>query len=251
MKKLILAVATLFVAYTTQAGELNVTRGGGNDKKMVIGVSIGAAIPMGAYGSKNTDTTASVQNDSTHVQNGYAKTGFHFDLTAGYLFNSSVGAMVFIGGNMNSWDATTYMSVNRTPSGETYTATSYYLGQYMVGPFVQFGQGQMKFTGRLLLGLVTANRPTITDTYTGGSSTQSGSGASGFGWQLAAGIQYNFNDNMGLTVNIGYTGATVNYTGYNASGTSGSFTYNVTNTTLKQSMSVGLLTASVGLAFNL
>lgn len=255
MKKNILLAFAVLAAFTLKAG--NLSYGGGNDKKMTIGVSVGAGIPMGAWGSKNSDTASSVQNDSTHIQNGYAKTGFHFDVTAGYLFSSSVGAMVYIGGNMNSFDAATYSTANGIKSPETFTAKSYYIGQYLVGPYGSFGADKLKFNVRLLVGLVTANRPTMTrtSTYGGQSYTDeySGKGASGFGYQLGAGIVYSLNDNMGLTVNLAYTGSSVTYTGYTSVGPNpftGS-TVTTTNTTLKQTMSLGLLTASVGLAFNL
>lgn len=255
MKKQILLAFAVLAAFTVEAGNLNVTYGGGgSDKKMTIGVSIGAGIPMGAWSKKNSDTAASVQNDSTHIQNGFAKTGFHFDVTAGYLFGSSFGAMVYIGGNMNSFDATTYATVNDIKSPETVSSKSYYVGQYLVGPYGAFGSGKLKINARVLVGLVTVNRPTMTFTqpFLGQTETyqRSGKGSSSFGYQIGAGIVYGINDNMGLTINLAYTGTTANYTGYTET-ESGPMSGTNTNTTLKQSMSLGLLTATVGLAFNL
>src|SRR6185312_15108676 len=254
MKKTLLLACTVLAAYTMKAGDLNTTRGGGSDdKKIVIGISVGAGIPMGAYGNKSTDTTDS-PSDSTHVLHGYASTGFHFDVNFGYKFNSMVGAMIYIGGNMNSFDVSTYESVNnRHPaSGETFSVSSYYAGQYLVGPFLSLGSSdKLKINLRLLLGLVTVNRPTETDNFTGGSFESKGNGGSGFGYQFGAGVQYNMNDALGLTFNLAYTGSIIGYTGYTQTSTFGSTTNTYTNTTLKQTMSFGMLNATVGVAINL
>jgi hypothetical protein len=260
MKKSILVITAVMAAFTLKAGDLNTTMSGGNDSKFSIGVSVGAAIPMGAYGSKNTDTTTAVRMDSTHRQNGYASTGFHFDVTAGYLFSSNIGAMVLIGGNMNSFDASTYQTVNDVKSSGgvtvTYSAKSYYVGQYLVGPFVSLPAGdKLKIDIRVLFGLVTANTPTETETESAGSASQtytsSGNGGSGFGYHFGAGIKYNFNDKMGLTFNLAYTGASISYTGYTETGSGSLGNSTFTNTTLKSTMSTSLLTATVGIAFNL
>ncbi|HXB11052.1 MAG TPA: outer membrane beta-barrel protein [Bacteroidia bacterium] len=226
-----------------------------DDKKLTFGVSIGAAIPLSAYGSKNTDTTQAAHNDSTHRENGYASSGFHFDVTAGYRFTNNIGAMILIGGNMNSFDATTYSTVNDVKSPATYTSTSYYVGQYLIGPFVSFPAGdKLRIDIRVLVGLMMANTPTGTTTETIGSQTAtgvySGNGGSGFGYQFGAGIRYNFTDMIGLLVNVDYAGSTLSYTGYSYKQTSPYFNYTVTNTTLKATMALGLITTAVGVSFS-
>ncbi len=227
----------------------------GDDKKFTLGVSIGAAIPLAAYGSKATDTTSSVRQDSTHRQNGYASAGFHFDVTAGYRFTNNIGAMILIGGNMNSFDATTYATVNDIKSPTTFTSASYYVGQYLIGPFVSFPCGdKLRVDIRVLVGLVMANTPTETETttFSGQTATDvfSGDGGSGFGYQFGAGIKYSFSSAIGLLVNVDYAGSTLSYTGYTDNQTSpfGSFTYK--NTTLKSTMSLGIITTTVGIGFS-
>lgn len=248
MKKKILLALAIATAFTLKAGNLNVQSSKGDDKKVVLGVSVGAGIPLAAYGK--ADTLA--ENDSTH-RNGWAKTGFHFDVTAGYLFAGSIGGMIYIGGNMNSFDATSYKTINGFNSSATVTAKSYYLGQYLIGPFLALPAGdKLKINLRLLVGLVTANTPTITVGENNNvTSTYSGKGGSGFGYQFGAGIQYNFSESLGMMVNIGYTGSSISYTGYTQSQTNPALSWTYTNTTLKQTMSMGLITATIGLAINL
>lgn len=245
-KKIMFSICFLAVSVFTFAQR------GGNAKKMSLSVNVGAAMPMGAWGSKKTDTTQSVATDSTHIQNGYASTGFHFDITAGYLFSGNVGGMVLIGGNMNKFDASTYKSVNGFSGSEvSITAKSYYLGEYLVGPFFAIPAGdKIKINIRALVGLVTANTPTITESETvfgqTVSFTISGKPGSGFGYQAAAGLQYNMSDNLGLKLDLAYTGSTIAYKkGITESSASGSQSM---YTSLKRTMSVGLFTVSAGVA---
>ena len=178
-------------------------------------------------------------------------TGFHFDVSAGYQIAGPVGAMVLIGGNMNSFDATTYKSVYSVPSSESFSATSYYSGQYLVGPFLSFGGDNFKFNIRVLVGLITCSTPTTTASAGSFSDVESGDAGSGFGYQFGAGIKYNFSSSLGLLVNVDYAGATITYTGYTDDQTLGSTSTTHTNTTLKQTMGYNNITASVGIAFNL
>ena len=254
MKKqlLLVAIAVLSV-FAVKAGDkdLMFRGGGGGDSKLTIGISVGAALPGSDWAAKAKNTS----NDSTKRPDGFAMTGFHFDLTAGYQIAGPVGAMILIGGNLNNFDAATYKSVYNYPSSETFSATNYYSGQYMVGPFISVGGDNFKFNVRVLVGLITCSSPTFTSSGTFFGSTvtdvQSGNDGSGFGYQFGAGIKYNFTSSMGLLVNVDYVGSTITYTGYKDVQTSGSNSTTTTNTTLKQTMGYNNITASVGIAFNL
>lgn len=263
-KHIILIAVAVLSAFSMKAGDLNLNNttygGGSSDSKLTIGISVGAAIPLSDYAKHDTTHGYSVGGargyDSTS-RAGYAQTGFHFDVTAGYLIGGPVGAMVMIGGNMNSFDATDFESENNIKSPATFSSTSYYLGQYLVGPYLSLPAGdKLRVNIRALVGLMTCN--TTTMTYNNGQSgalaangTYSGNGGSGFGYDFGLGIKFNFNDKMGLLVNLDYAGSSIAYTGYveSTTDTFGSSTY--TNTTLKSTMAVGLFTASIGIAFNL
>ncbi|MEO6883391.1 MAG: hypothetical protein ABI199_05120 [Bacteroidia bacterium] len=234
MKKILTLVVALCIIYTSKADNSN------NGNKFTLGVSAGAALPMGTgnYGM-------------------YAQTGFHFDVTASYLFSGNIGGMVYIGENMNSFDNATFMSENRLANyDETFTSKGYNVGQYLAGPFLSLpASNKLKVNIRVLVGLVTANMPTETINGYFDTETVSGNGGIGFGYQLGAGLKYNLSDKIGLTFNVAYTGASICYAGYSdaqigtyQSGTS--FNYTKTYTT-KSTMPIGLVTSTLGLAFNL
>lgn len=262
-KKIIFSICFLAVSAFTFAQN-------DNSKKISLSVNVGAAMPLGAWGSKKTDTTQAVANDSTHIENGYAKTGFHFDITAGYLFTNNVGGMILIGGNMNKVDVSTYESVNNIKSPDKVTYKSYYVGEYLIGPFLAIPAGdKLKINIRVMGGLVTANTPAETDSYSTSDNygtisvtdKATGKSGSGFGYQAAAGVQYNLNDNLGLNLNLGYTGSSVAYKKgmtetYSQTGTGAysSITGSGTNsyyTNLKRTMSVSIFTITAGVTLSL
>jgi hypothetical protein len=223
-------------------------------KKITIEISIGASIPMGAFGSKGTDTTSAERKDTNRIYNGYAKTGFHFDVTGGYFLGNNFRFMILLGGNMNTVDAKTYTTVNGIKSPESLTATSYYVGQYFMGLSFSLPGDKLSVSFSLLGGLVTASYLTTTRIYPLGPSTETevstGNGGIGFGYQFGAGIKYSLNNCIGLTFNVAYTGSSITYIG-NTYTDSGVIAYTTANPGHKQIMMLGLLTTSVGIEFDL
>jgi len=258
MKKHILLAAAVLSAFMLKAGDLNLNYhgGGSSDSKFTIGLSVGAALPMGDYAKK--DTTGLAQSSDTTKTGrtaGWANTGFHFDVTASYMFTDNIGAQVMIGGNLNSFDAATYMTAYGIKSPATYTQNSWYIGQYLVGPVFSFGQ-QLKVNIRVLVGLVTSGGPVATETngQSGGaafSETVTSNAGSGFGYNFGAGIKYNFSEKLGLLVNVDYLGSSILYTGYKTSTTFGSLSGDGNHPTIKTAMAMGAVNATVGLAINL
>ncbi|HWY99052.1 MAG TPA: hypothetical protein VNY36_08210 [Bacteroidia bacterium] len=258
MKKHILLVVAVMSAFILKAGDKNLaSHGGGGDSKLTIGISVGAALPMGDYAKKDTTGLAS-SSDTTKTSRGagWANTGFHFDVTASYMFSDHIGAQLMIGGNLNSFDNATYMTAYGYKSPITYTQNNWYVGQYLVGPVLSFGD-KLKINIRVLVGYVASGAPTATQ-----SNGQSGSsgysvtntadgGGSGFGYNFGAGIKYNFTDKMGLLVNVDYLGSSLLYTGYKVSGNYYGFNVDGSHPTIKTAMALGILNASVGLAINL
>ena len=112
------------------------------------------------------------------------------------MFNNLIGIEVMLGGNLNSFDAATYKTVNNYPSGETFTSTNYFVGQALVGPVLSFGD-KFKFDIRALIGYVFA--PGLTQTQSNGqsgkaaaSSTYNQNLGGGFGYNFGAGINHAF-----------------------------------------------------------
>ncbi|MGP8217417.1 MAG: hypothetical protein ACLQQ4_17755 [Bacteroidia bacterium] len=268
MKKNILLAVAVLATFTMKAGDLTGTTlfsdnstsnlntasyhgGGGGGGGNFFGISIGAALPQSAYGAKAKNTS----NDSTVIPDGFANTGFHFDLTGGHMFSDNIGVMVMLGGNLNSYDVTTYESVYSISSPATFTSSSYFIGQFLVGPVLSFGD-KLKFNVRALIGYVMATG--ITQTETNGQSgalstseTVTGNMGGGFGYNIGAGIKYGLSGNMGLLFNVDYLGSSVGYTGYKESWSPSIGNGSTTNTTLKQTMSLGMINISIGLAWTM
>ena len=245
MKKIILLGITLVSVITLNA-----------QSKLSFGVSVGAALPMGDF-AKHDTAGLSRSSDTTKTGRGagWAKTGFHFDVNATYMFSDNIGGELMIGGNMNSFDNATYMTAYGFKSPETYTNNNWYIGQYLVGPVFSFGQ-QLKVNIRVLVGLVTSNGPVSTETngVSGAgafSYTATSNAGSGFGYNFGVGIKYNFNKNLGLLVNVDYLGSSIMYTGYTTSETFGNTTFNGNHPTIKTAMALGMVNATVGIAYNL
>ncbi len=274
MKKNILLAVAVLATISMKAGDLTGLRifddsptsnfsttsyhphGGGGGGGFSFGISLGAALPQSAWGAKAQEPSSNGSTSSNNViSDGFASVGLHLDATATYIFAGPVGATVMIGGNMNSFDAAKYQSVNNYPSFQTLTATNYYSGQFLVGPCLAFGS-DFKVTVRGLVGMVMIGQPTYTTTSTIGSATETsvttGKAGNGFGYGGGLGIKYNFNSSMGLLVNVDYLAANITYPdGSTTKTTVGSNSTTSSPTTYTQTMAFGLITASVGIAFNL
>jgi hypothetical protein len=147
MKKLTLIAATFITLGVLYTGQNSVVA----QSKFSFGLNVGAGIPMGAY-AKNDSTAlplssstvnAGKGNDTTKY-NGFAKTGFHFNVYGQYMIVGPVGLKVMIGGTMNSYDIATYntnydylYAKSNPNSGGLPVWTdskSYFIGQYLIGP---------------------------------------------------------------------------------------------------------------------
>lgn len=229
-----------------------------DDKKFNIGLSAGTTIPLQDYAS----TTNS--NDSTQVS-GYAQTGVHFNATASYKIIKYLGAMVMVGGNINSCNPSSSSSAGAaiTPSG------SHYVGQYLAGPYVSVPVGK-KFSVevRALVGLITAAYPKLSEstsaslgTYYSYSITTELAFKHGaaFGYSAGLGGKYMLGEHFGLMLNAAYSGSSMNFPGstfHIEQKSSGLFSTTVpinTNTTTTRTntthMSIGMINISVGIAY--
>jgi hypothetical protein len=252
--KILLALLFLFTICTSiNAGDFlakHKSRGhGGGEPKLIISASVGAGIPLGHFGK--ADTLA--QSDTTH-RNGYAKPGFHFNGSIGYRFTDNIGAMIQIGGNMNSFNTGTYSTQLAaqdgivSPATLTTTATNNYIGSYLIGPvFTLPVSDQIDVDIKLLVGLMTmqfsdltlnVNDPSIPATYVGIVATTA---TSTFAYGAGASIRFKASDMLGFKVGIDYIGGNPSFSSLKTvSGTS-------SGTLPKQSMTVGLLNISAGI----
>jgi opacity protein-like surface antigen len=181
------------------------------DPKISLGVSVGAAIPFGWYGRHDT---IGAKSDLSHIA-GYAKTGFHFNINVGYKLNEYVGAMILVAGNLHGFNSKSYTAdYGASYSSDNYiniTGTSSYIGSYLIGPFFTIPAGRkLDVNIRAIGGLQTANASSITEVeHTPVSQTSTTivyTTASGFGYNLGAGIAYRVSDKLSLPFTIDYLG---------------------------------------------
>jgi hypothetical protein len=216
--------------------------------KFSFGFNVATNIPQGAFARNDSVALPFVSGvlpnlinvrDSNNI-NGYAKTGFHFNLYATYLFTDHFGAMLSVGGNFNSFDVST-LSANEDEqySGygfggvpPTFTCSgNYYIGEYFIGPYFKIPTQSKNFSFefKILLGVITANYPNLTFNYNYMGSTASQTEVVkeglGFGYNLGGGFKYLIDKGLiGLHLGFVYTGGSINYPGYSISSSSNGIT---------------------------
>ena len=177
---------------------------------------------------------------------------------------------------LNSDIATEYMNYNHSSTGSpTFTSNSYYAGQYLIGPALKLPAGKFNIEGQILVGMVSTTYPTLTEnldqsSVSGGfTQTETGSSvttfksASGFGYNINAGIEDMIAPLIGLHLNVGYTGSSLSYSGFTTT-TSGTYTETITGfgtTTTDfssvrtdnnaKTLSVGLFQVTLGVSVDL
>jgi hypothetical protein len=231
------------------------------DNKFSIGLAAGTTIPLGGFAASGA------ASDSTHI-NGSAQTGIHFNATASYKIYKIIGAMVMVGGNINSYNAAASgFAAATVPSGP------HYVGQYMAGPYVSIPVGKKFFIeARALVGLITSHYPELTEgtsvSFSGfvganvSIDTKLKSGAA-FGYSGSVGAKYMFSNHFGLTLNVAYSGSNMKYPSYTihtvetASSILSAFSStplpNVNTTTTHNTpihMSLGMINISAGAAYS-
>ncbi len=252
--KLLTLICVFILSSLSYASDSSKGHGRGKKStKMTVGVAIGAGVPMGWFGKKDT-VGATAPKDTAHHA-GYAKLGINFNLNFAYKFTDAFGVMLVVGGNLNGFDGKSYdaawgNSFNHTSSTVT-TGTTNYIGSYMLGPFISFpGGDKLTLNIRLLGGWMTANVSTITSVTPGafGNYTQTAaykaSGTYCYGGGL--GVSYNVSNAVSIPVTVDYLGGNPIIT--EETGTFGSFSFD--SKRLKIGMGVGLINVAVGLAIH-
>jgi len=228
-------------------------------RKLSIGFSIGTNAPHARYAQSDSVAVPFISNvnDMNNI-NGYAKNGFHFNIYSTYMITQQFGAMLSIGGNFNSFDILTLnIQAYDQYAGNFFTSTpppsftisgSYYVGEYLIGPYFKFhiGPPNLSLELKVLLGVVTANYPTLTYSYdymgTIATQTETVKVGNGFGYNISGGYMYTILKGLiGLHLDVGYTGADINYPSYTTSSNGISTAYDS-----PKSMSLGILQFTLG-----
>ena len=220
---------------------------GGN--KLSIGLSVGVCIPLQNFGAKTTNT------DSARV-NGYANTGFHYNVNFGYKFSKYVGGMLMVGGSVNSFNTAAF---GGNTAFSTLTASGpHYIGQYLIGPYLAIPIGK-KFSVevRALVGLMTSSYPKLSENASfsyggysfGGSYEAKYKSGAAFGYNFGLGGKYMVSDHVGITLHAAYAGTNMVYNGLTSTiGASGTTPITTTSTTPIH-MSIGMINITGGIAY--
>jgi sterol desaturase/sphingolipid hydroxylase (fatty acid hydroxylase superfamily) len=187
--------------------------------KLRFNINAGVSVPLLAYGASDTNTTK--MSDTAH-KNGFAKTGYHFDASLQYRFSKHFGGILSVGGNINSFNGSTYSSeyFPRATNGTSVISSgSFYIGEYMGGVFASYPAGaKFNFQIQVSAGFITANYPVITVSGTSQSVTTTEitttNNAVCFGYNGSVTCMYKLSKISGITLKAGYTGSNVNYPGY-------------------------------------
>jgi len=254
MKSKLLSLICVFILSSWSYAS-DSSKGHGRGKKstkMTVGVAVGAGVPIGWFGKK--DTVGTSGKDTAHHA-GYAKLGVHFNLNFAYKFSDAVGVMLVVGGNLNGFDGKSYdASMGNTlfhSSSTVTTGTTNYIGSYMLGPFISFpGGDKLTLNIRLLGGWMTANASTmtsVTPTPFGNSTQVYGYKASGtFCYGGGLGVSYNINSAVSIPVTVDYLGG--NPIINEETGAGGGLAFDSKGH--KIGMGVGLINVAVGLAIH-
>lgn len=221
-KSPILLFIILFAYSVTKAQDYYVPNKGAQPQQQQItsrlsfAFSVGAAVPLGDFGSNNVKGSFWDFNsiDSTRLQ-GFALTGFHFDVSFWYRINDFLGIELYYGGNSNSLDINGFSNTMGYVSNTS--QPTYYTPEYLIGPYYYFREGN-KFTCKLsaMIGLVTNTYPDfnlmLNDTTT--LKIKMNNGGSAFAYSFSAQLEYMLTPRTSIYLNAGYTGAKISYAGW-------------------------------------
>lgn len=228
-------------------------------RKFIIGVSTGAAIPLGDFASTNVKGSFwdFKSTDSTRLQ-GFAQTGFHFNITMSYMFTDNVGLILLFGNSTNPFDINSFSSALGYQSSNI--SGNFSTSEYLVGACFSYPvMKNFNFKAGALIGLINSNYPSINialnDTVT---YVRDINGGSGFAFCLMAGLTYNITNSIGIVANIAYTGSTILYAGWTETASFAStnpgiayYPNSSSHPTDVLSMSTGILKPTIGIEFRL
>ena len=220
------------------------SRGGSSDSKFTVGASFGLAMPFGDLGNyKHRPDPA-----DTATVDGAAKLGFHFNVNASYMFTENIGAVLFIGGNIHSFDAAKVTSADSIPTTVTLSGTSYYIGQYMIGPMFCFPiSDALTFEGKLLGGLMTVGYPVTTTTGNGFFGTSAIGATSAFAYGAGVGVKFKLTDMFGIRGGVDYIGSSQNI---KTMVSTSSFNPGSFSSSTNRTMSASLININLGVALS-
>jgi opacity protein-like surface antigen len=224
-----------------------------NDRRFNIGVSIGAAIPLGDYGSTNVKGSFWDFNsiDSTRLQ-GFAQPGLNLTITASYLFPENIGIMMMFGSSSSTFNTSGFSSAIGRPATTSTGSFSEY--EYLIGPCFELPlSDKFRMNANILIGLVSASYPEVNYAYNDTVTlTTDFQGGTGFGYSFGANLEYNISKNAAISLNVNYIGSDIKYTGFTWTlSTPGYYPLVQDHPTDVLTMQTGILKITAGITFRL
>lgn len=212
MKNLLLIICFINLGMASSAKTATDTN------RFSIAVYSGVATPLGGFGSSHGHNYP-VASDSVY---GFAKVGFHYEVTANWYFSPHFSIILSGGGNINSFNTQAYaQSIMYYEATETSTsAHNFYSGNYFAGISYYLIQKRIRVGFAFLGGMISANYPTVTTNFSATSSQPAGSFTSSMdkalniGWQIRTDDTYQLNKHFRTGINIDYSFAFLKYPSY-------------------------------------
>ncbi|MDD4847329.1 MAG: outer membrane beta-barrel protein [Bacteroidales bacterium] len=195
------------------------------DKKSRVSIAIGPAIPMGDIKNNHLD--------SSILMNGFAKTGFHFNVAYTYNFANNFGITAAFFGNVNPVNMDQYRSEYQRYVKDNYpifdnddiTFTndndkgSWTTGGLLIGPNINFYLVRHFYLEiRGLIGLGLGYSPEVHNTLMFQDLTysyqQQSAHTESFAWNVGAGFNYRF-DRLFIRLNVDYLSNNLKFTNLN------------------------------------
>lgn len=222
-----------------------------------FGINFGTCIPTGEYASTDAskEPIAAAPGSDISDISGYAKTGFHAEVYGIFSLGDYTGGMISLNGSWNSYNTKALannFALLSAQNGYTGVAPAFtadgdfHIFQLLVGPYFAFPVSyKIKIELKGLFGLTSANYPIVSSSPFNPNNgagvitvTYSYSGANNLGYVLGAGIKYKVWYNVGLHLDVSYSGSSISY----PTSPQGS---NSTNSNLDMSLGMILLTGGV------
>lgn len=219
------------------------------DKGFSIAVSVGSAVPFKSFSSTNVKNSFwdFYSNDSIKLQ-GFAKPGINLNITASYLFQGGIGIMMMFGSDTNPFDIGTFSSTVAEPFT---SSQDFHTREYLIGPYISFSATPMlTLEANALIGLVTANYPSVAIAVVDTTETISFNAGKGFGYSVGGAAKYSLTKRIAVSVNVAYTQTKMVYSGWTDTYTAPGYDpYVIPHANDKTNMPMGILKITAGIVF--
>lgn len=239
MKKNVMLTSILILVVSIVFGQIT------EDRKGYIGISVGPAIPVGGFASKNTDNSKA----------GLATTGAIFDVSFGYKLKKNIGIAALLRGQYNPVNVQSLADKMNSQisgasayvKGDGWSSGGVMAGIYSTHPLNH--KATIIFELKTLVGFMNTTSPqidmTISSPEGSGWVKQHSATATSFSYLFNAGLRFNTGKRIAFILNADYTDYTPNFKNVQITSSQGTSQ----NENIKQEIQT--INISAGIAFRL